>query len=337
MFLENISRENELIGVEKMNVNELGFLWYLQSSSNMINIFLKYLIGTTEDVDVKEILKQINEISTHQEQTANLILSEKGFKSTSFFNIQDDLYNPNTKLFSDQLTTEILKHVMGNGLKELALQYSELTDLKIKKFFKELLDTFTEIDYSLLGLLGDKGMLQNSSFSYKNAEERKGKLFKVKSTQQRPLNAVELSHMFSALECNNVGVALCAGFSEVVKDDDIKNFLLEGEKLAFNQASTLSNIFRENGVPTSTGLEAHVNKIETSPFSDKLIANLIMFLNPIGITNLQSAIVVSYKRDHINLLKELIKQVEDFSEKGFKLLVRKNWFHEPPLSNWMHK
>ncbi|MEH7147228.1 hypothetical protein V7098_20905, partial [Priestia megaterium] len=75
-----------------MNVNELGFLWYLQSSSNMINIFLKYLIGTTEDVDVKEILKQINEVSTHQEQTANLILSEKGFKSTSFFNIQDDLY-----------------------------------------------------------------------------------------------------------------------------------------------------------------------------------------------------------------------------------------------------
>ncbi|MEH7590947.1 hypothetical protein V7247_29845, partial [Priestia megaterium] len=70
-----------------MNVNELGFLWYLQSSSNMINIFLKYLIGTTEDVDVKEILKQINEVSTHQEQTANLILSETGFKSTSFFNI----------------------------------------------------------------------------------------------------------------------------------------------------------------------------------------------------------------------------------------------------------
>lgn len=62
-----------------------------------------------------------------------------------------------------------------------------------------------------------------------------------------------------------------------------------------------------------------------------------MFLNPIGVTNLQSAIVVSYKRDHVNLLKELIKQVEDFSEKGFKLLVRKNWFNEPPLSNWLHK
>ena len=62
-----------------------------------------------------------------------------------------------------------------------------------------------------------------------------------------------------------------------------------------------------------------------------------MFLNPIGINNLQSAIVVSYKKDHVNLLKELIKQIEDFSEKGFKLLVRKNWFNEPPLSNWLHK
>ncbi|MEH7333962.1 DUF3231 family protein, partial [Neobacillus drentensis] len=72
-------------------------------------------------------------------------------------------------------------------------------------------------------------------------------------------------------------------------------------------------------------------------FSDKLMANLIMFLNPVSISNLQTAVVSSYKKDHIDSLKELIKMIENYSEKGLKLLIRKNWFNEPPVSNWSHK
>jgi hypothetical protein len=29
--------------------------------------------------------------------------------------------------------------------------------------------------------------------------------------------------------------------------------------------------------------------------------------------------------------------IENYSEKGLKLLIRKNWFNEPPVSNWSHK
>ncbi|UNJ81448.1 DUF3231 family protein (plasmid) [Bacillus sp. CMF21] len=319
-----------------MNVNELGFLWYLQSSSNMINLLLKYLSETSEDTDLRNILNEIYEISTYQEQEATQLLSEEGYKDTPFFR-EDDIYSSTTKLFSDQLIIEILKHITSNGLRALAVQYVELTDYKVKNFYKKLLNDVIQIDFSLLKLLNDKDLLQNNSFSYKKADERDGKLFKVASTQKRPLNAVELANMFSSLQCNNVGVALCIGFSEVAEDMDTKKFILEGKKLAFHQSASLSDIYRENGIPTTTGLEAHVNKVQESPFSDKLMANLIMFLNPVGISNLQNAVVSSYKKDHIESLKELIKMVEDYSEKGLKLLIRKNWFNEPPVSNWSHK
>ncbi|WP_417900457.1 DUF3231 family protein [Bacillus haimaensis] len=319
-----------------MNVNELGFLWYLQSSSNMFNLLLKYLSETSEDTDLRNILNEIYEISTYQEQEATQLLSDEGYKDTPFFR-EDDIYSSTTKLFSDQLIIEILKHITSNGLRALAVQYVELTDYKVKNFYKKLLNDVIQLDFSLLKLLNDKDLLQNNSFSYKKADERDGKLFKVVSTQQRPLNAVELANMFSSLQCNNVGVALCIGFSEVVEDMDTKKFILEGKKLAFYQSASLSDIYRENGIPTTTGLEAHVNKVKESPFSDKLMANLIMFLNPVSISNLQNAVVSSYKKDHIDSLKELIKMVEDYSEKGLKLLIRKNWFNEPPVSNWSHK
>ncbi|CAM3845654.1 hypothetical protein GCM10009865_04860 [Aeromicrobium ponti] len=315
-----------------MNLNDLGFLWYLHSSSNMVNIFLGNLIETAEDTDLKDALTEIKTLSSFQEQEALQFLSDNGLNITPFFS-ENDLHSPSEKLFSDQLMIEILKHITSNGLGVLSFQYTDLTVPKVKNFFKEILNKLIQIDISILNLLEHKGLLQNRSFSYKNAEDRENKLFKVASTQQRPLNAVELASMFGSFQCNNVGLALCTAFSDVAKDEDTKSFLQDGTKLAYRQAATLSDIYRENGVPTTTGLEAHVYKVSNSPFSDKLMANLIMFLNPIGIGNLQTAAVSSYKKSHVKILKELIEEVESYSEKGFKLLVRKDWFNEPPVTN----
>jgi hypothetical protein len=315
-----------------MNLNDLGFLWYLHSSSNMVNIFLGNLIETAEDTDLKDVLTEIKTLSSFQEQEALQFLADNGLNVTPFFS-ENDLHSPSEKLFSDQLMIEILKHITSNGLGVLSFQYTDLTVLKVKNFFKEILNKLIQIDISILNLLEHKGLLQNRSFSYKNAEDRESKLFKVASTQQRPLNAVELASMFGSFQCNNVGLALCTAFSDVAKDEDTKSFLQDGTKLAYRQAATLSDIYRENGVPTTTGLEAHVYKVNKSPFSDKLMANLIMFLNPIGIGNLQTAVVSSYKKSHVKILKELIEQVESYSEQGFKLLVRKDWLNEPPVTN----
>ena len=315
-----------------MNLNELGFLWYLHSSSNMVNIFLGNLMETAEDPDLKDVLTEIKSLSSFQEQEALQFLADDGLNVTPFFS-ENDLHSPSEKIFSDQLMIEIIKHITSNGLGVLSFQYTDLTVPMVKNFFKEILNKLIQIDSSILNLLENKGLLQNRSFSYKNAEDRESKLFKVASTQQRPLNAVELASMLGSFQCNNVGLALCTAFSDAAKDEDTKSFLQDGIKLSYHQVDVLSQIYRENGVPAITGLEAHVHKVNKSPFSDKLMANLIMFLNPIGIGNLQTAVVSSYKKSHVKTLKELIDQVEGYSEKGFKLLVRKGWLNEPPVTN----
>ncbi|WP_417900412.1 DUF3231 family protein [Bacillus haimaensis] len=119
-----------------MNLNELGFLWYLQSSSNMVNIFLEHLIETAEDNDLKGVLNEIKTLSTFQEQEALQILSANGFNVTPFFN-ENDLQSPSEKLFSDQLIIEILKHITSNGLRVLSYQYSDLTEPNVKNFLKK--------------------------------------------------------------------------------------------------------------------------------------------------------------------------------------------------------
>ncbi|MCM3093015.1 MULTISPECIES: DUF3231 family protein [unclassified Cytobacillus] len=315
-----------------MNLTELGFLWYLHSSSNMVNIFLGNLIETAEDPDLKEVLNEIKTLSTFQEKEASKFLADNGLNATPFFS-ENDLHSPSEKIFSDQLMIEIIKHITSNGMGVLSFQYTDLIVPEVKNFYKEILNRLMQIDISILNLLEQKGLLQNKSFSYQQAEGRESRLFKVASTQQRPLNAVELASMFGSVQCNNVGLALCTAFSDVAKDGDTKSFLEDGTKLAYHHVDVLSEIYRENGVPTTTGLEAHVNKVNKSPFSDKLMANLIMFLNPIGIGNLQTAVVSSYKKSHVKRLKELIQQVESYSEQGFKLLVRKDWLNEPPVAN----
>jgi spore coat protein CotF len=319
-----------------MNVNEQGFLWYLQSSSNMVNVLLKYFQSTVEDEDLKNIIKEIYSLSTYQEKEAERFLSEIKYHCKNFFS-EEDILNINTRVFSDQLIIEILKHITGNGMRELAIQYSELTDYKVKVFYKDILNKLSEIDLLLFELLQNNGLLQDKSFAFTETEVREDSFLKVASTQKRPLNTVELSHMFSSLQCNNVGLALCTGFSEIVSDTNTKQIIINGKKLAFNQVSVLSDLFKENGVSISTGLESLVYQSNESPLSDRLVTNLIMFLNPIGINNLQSAVTSSYKKEHVKILKELIEDVEDFSKDVFKLLVKKDWLNEPPVAKWSNK
>lgn len=315
-----------------MNVNELGFLWYLQSSSNMVNVLLKYYQATAEDEDLKKILKEIFSLSLYQEKEAERFLSETKYNSIHFFN-EEDILHINSRVFSDQLMIEILKHISGNGLRELAIQYSELTDYKVKVFYLDIINKLSRIDLLLFELLQNKALLQNKSFAFTEAEDRDN-LLKVASTQRRPLNTVELSHMASSLQCNNVGLAICTAFSETVSDMNTKQILIKGKKLAFNQVSVISNLFKQNGVIVSTGLESLVFPSNEAPLTDRLVANLIMFLNPIGINNLQSAVTSSYEKEHIKTLKKLIKDVEDFSKDVFKLLVKKDWLNEPPVAKW---
>ncbi|MCS0671622.1 DUF3231 family protein [Cytobacillus firmus] len=169
----------------------------------MVNIFLGNLTETAEDPDLKNVLTEIKSLSTFQEQEALQFLADNGLNVTPFFS-ESDLHSPSEKLFSDQLMIEILKHITSNGLGVLSFQYTELTVPKVKNFFKEILHKLIQIEISILNLLEHKGLLQNRSFSYKNAEDRENKLFKVASTQQRPLNAVELASMFGSFQCNNV-------------------------------------------------------------------------------------------------------------------------------------
>lgn len=325
-----------LRGYEKMNVNELGFLWYLQSSSNMVNVLLRYFQATAEDEELKNVLKEILSLSSYQEIEAERFLTEIKYNSIHFFN-DDDILHINSRVFSDQLIIEILKHITGNGMREIALQYSELTDYKVKVFYMDIINKLTKIDLLLFELLQNNGLLQNKSFAFTETEVREDNLFKVASTQNRPLNIVELSHLSSSLQCNNVGLALCTGFSETVSDSNTQQIIIKGKELAFNQVSVISDLFKQNGVIISTGLESLVFPSNEAPLSDRLVANLIMFLNPIGINNLQSAVTSSYKKEHVKTLKKLIKDVEDFSKDVFKLLVKKDWLNEPPVAKWANK
>lgn len=47
--------------------------------------------------------------------------------------------------------------------------------------------------------------------------------------KQRPLLAMEIGHIFVNTQSNMMGTALLMGFSQVVKDPDIRDSLLRGK------------------------------------------------------------------------------------------------------------
>jgi hypothetical protein len=53
--------------------------------------------------------------------------------------------------------------------------------------------------------------------------------------EKRQMNALGLGEIFYTIERNYIGIILLMGLIQVTKDNEIKEFLLKGKKLAENQ------------------------------------------------------------------------------------------------------
>ena len=53
--------------------------------------------------------------------------------------------------------------------------------------------------------------------------------------EKRPLNTLEIGELFAAVERNTIGLVLLMGLIQVMKDKEIKDYLLKGKKLTERQ------------------------------------------------------------------------------------------------------
>ena len=103
--------------------------------------------------------------------------------------------------------------------------------------------------------------------------------------KKRPLNALEVSRVFSIMETKLLLSTLNLGYSQVVKSGKVRNYLSKGKQIADKQLKVLGDFLEDEDINQPAISEILVTESKESPLSDKLILShitaVVAFNNPL--------------------------------------------------------
>lgn len=234
------------------NASEIGHLWSSYLAENMSVCMLKFMVAKSKDPDIKPILQQALDVSSQRVKSMEDLFKAinhpipEGFGEKDVDNSAPELYSEN---FSLSYTRLMHNYIGVNYMWAL----SRCSRLDFRLFFSEGINTSREIIQKASDVLLAKGLLMKAPhviipdmIEKVNNKEYYGSLLGSK----RPLNAVEVSHVYHNMEIKLILATLKLGFSQVAKSQKVKKLMFRGYQIHNQQAKNLANILEDEMLPT---------------------------------------------------------------------------------------
>jgi hypothetical protein len=147
---------------------------------------------------------------------------------------------------------------------------------------------------------------------------------------KRPLTAIEITHLFSNVRTNALGKALLIGFSQIVRTQAVKEYLIRGVNIAKKHVDIFGQLLSEGDLPVPMTWDTEVTSSTEAPFSEKLIMFQVSLLSAAGTGNYGLGVSASPRKDIALTYVRLAAEIGSFAESGAKIMIDKGWLEEPP-------
>lgn len=312
---------------------EIAGLWTTYISESMSICLAKHMLQYLDDVEVQPLLEESLALSqNHLNEIQRIFMKEKFPIPMGF---TDDDYNPSAPaLFFNLLPLTYVYGMSRMSIMNYGLTLTAMAREDIRLFFLKCLQSSSDLFNKAITIMLKKGIYDRPAMIpypqgiefMKNHETFLSKWFEP----QRPLNVMELSAMFFNSERNYFGLIFLTGFIQVVKDERIKKYLIKGKKLAEKQVKFINDVLMKDDLPVASMINTEISASTISPFSDKLILNLITVLNSTSLTFLGHSLSVSSRVDLAAEYSKLMVEIMQYGKEGMDLLIERQWFEEPP-------
>jgi hypothetical protein len=318
-----------------LNSADISGLWkaYIQNTATLC--IVKHFIQHVQDSEIKPIInEQINLLETYIDKTKNIFIEEdfpipKGFS-------EDDVDLSAPALYTDLYALSFIYRFNQMTVSDYASTLPKVVRTDVVDFFDDCLKTSTNLYKKALNLMQTKGIYDRQpKVSYpqkvefiKKQESIIGSLF----GEHRPLNVMELGEIFYLIERNYIGMLLLMGFIQVMKDKEIKEYLLKGKELSQKQIDIFNKVLKEEQHLGNIPVSMEVTDSVTSPFSDRLITFLIATTSSTGIFLTAYSIANSMRKDLVAKYSLIMAEIMKYGEEGMKLLIDRGWMEQPPQS-----
>lgn len=311
---------------------ELANLWSSYMSDSMAICVFKYFMEKVEDTEVERVLEYAMHLSqTHIQRLSEIFTSEDHPIPHGF--TKEDVNMKAPRLFSDTYFLHYLKHMSRVGLNAHSLAVAMAARSDILDFHNEALASSSELNNRVTQVLLSKGLYIRPPYisipqkiEYVKKEGFLGHLM----GEQRPLLAVEISHLYANLQTNAIGKALVTGFSQVAQSKEVRKYMFRGKDIAKKHIEVLGKVLTEGDLPAAMTWDSDILDSTVPPFSDKLMMFHTGALNSVGVADYGASMAISLRKDLAMIYSRLAGEVGLYANDGAKIMIDRGWMEQPP-------
>lgn len=319
-----------------LTASEVGALWMCYQQNSMVLRFIDHFIENAENEEAKELMQSFhNEINPFLERIKVAFQEEGRAVPIGFTEV--DVKKGVPVLFENNFDIMFLRIIneISSAMSALNLTMAYRSD--IRRYLIDLTALTQKYYDEATNYLLSKGILPRAPFvpaamqaQFVQDEKYLGGINPF--SEKRPLNTVEIAHLYRAVEANTVGRHMINGFEQCAEKEDVKKYMHEGSKLGKKIIKELTAKLLESNITVPSPSGGNVTRSEVAPFSDKAMMYCVsMFCNfSLGGNSLGTAF--SLRSDLSALMTWILKDVFQYAEEGAKLMIKHGWLEQPPES-----
>ncbi|WP_449538210.1 DUF3231 family protein [Ferdinandcohnia sp. Marseille-Q9671] len=319
----------------RLTAAEMSTLWSQYINDSLAVCVNKHFLEKVEDQDIKKHIEKVIQITTSNISTLEALFKREGFPIPVGFTEKDvDVQAP--RLFSDTFVSMYLRQMSILAMAASGTALGLVTRPDVVEFHKRVLN-----EGVMMQDLTRDTMLNQGTYIKPPYITLPDKVDFVEKQQflagffgkKRALTSVEITNLFINIQTNSIGKALMIGFAQTATDEDVKEYLKRGMKVAQKHIDIFGDFLRKEDLPAPMVWDSAVTDSTTTVFSDKLIMFHVSAMVAAGVGNYGVAMGASPRRDIGMKYASLIPEIALYAEDGANIMIKNGWLEEPPQAD----
>ncbi|HHY73049.1 MAG TPA: DUF3231 family protein [Bacillus bacterium] len=318
---------------EPLTSSEMGKLWATYMGNSMAKCILSYFLQHVEDEDIKTLVKNAYNLSVDFMETIKGIFEKESFPIPKGFGEED--VNPGApRLFEDEFYVHYLKYTAKAGMSIYSVAVPLAYRNDVKEFFNYCVDSTKTLMEQIKEILMNKGFIIKPPFipvpekvEFVHKDFLNGFLGHV-----RPMQALEITHLYDNIENNVTSKALIMAFAQVAKNEKIRVLFERGKNLTHTNLERYMKKLHDENLPSPSFLDHLVTTSMFSPFSDKIMLNHKMDMFSMKLRAYGNSVAVSTRHDLGVLYFRSLMKIQGFVEDAAEICIENGWMEKPPYA-----
>lgn len=317
-----------------LTASEIACLWTSFMNYSMSKCILAHMLKHIQDTEIKQIIQMAEKMSSNRvNELINIFETEK-FAIPVGFSKEDVNLNA-AALFTDPFCVTYVNHTARTGMLGSSGFIAMCARADMRMHFSNELSETVDLFHKSSDLMLEKGLFVKSPYIMLPTEvdfiDSSSYLsgFNLFS-KQRPLNSVEISHLYMNVQTNIIGSKLCLAFAQNSPTKEVQKYMINGSEISEKHIKIFSSTLLDDNIQVPMGSDTAITNSTQQVFSDKLVMFHTGFLSAAGTGNYATAAAASQRSDLVANYERLSLEIGQFAKNGADIMIKNQWLEQPP-------